>query len=577
MLSGLVVDSEITRFVEEIEKLERGEITPEQFQRYRLENGIYGIRGTTDMQMVRVKLPLGIINSEQMEVLAEFADKFTPKKIGHVTTRQDFQFHEVPRKRVPDVLKLLATAGMTTREACGNTVRNVTACPYAGISANEFFDVTPYAEAAVNFFLRNPLAQNLPRKFKIAFEGCIEDHAKTAIHDFGAVAAVREQNGKMEKGFRIYIGGGLGAFPRCAELLEPFTPVDLLLPTAEAIVRIFDRLGERKERSRARIKFLIQKMGSEDFKALVISERAAVLGTASGLAQFKIQEWEEKAPSKAEKGRDFSADPGFDHWKATNLFPQKQKGYFAVHVRCPLGDLDVPQMKGLAQIARQYAEGRMRTTIAQNMLIRWVHESALGSVYDGLKKIGLAAAGAEHFIDITRCPGADTCNIAVTKSRGLASELDKLFQNGLSEIADLKDTAIKISGCPNSCGQHHIATIGFFGSARNIEGHVVPHYQMMLGGSAAEGKAVFGKNALKIPASKVPGAVKKLLELYREKKAGESEGLEAFINRTGVEAITAALAEFTVLQNYAADPKAFMDWGDGEEFHLKVGKGECAG
>ena len=444
MLSGLVVDSEITRFVEEIEKLERGEITPEEFQRYRLENGIYGIRGTTDMQMVRVKLPLGILNSEQLEALAQLAEKFTPKKIGHVTTRQDFQFHEVQRKQVPDVLKLLATAGMTTREACGNTVRNVTTCPYAGISANEFFDVTPYAEAAVNFFLRNPLAQNLPRKFKIAFEGCIEDHAKTAIHDFGAVAAVREQNGKMEKGFRIYIGGGLGAFPRCAELLEPFTPVDLLLPTAEAIVRIFDRLGERKERSRARIKFLIQKMGSEDFKALVLAERKAVLGTASGLAHFKIQDAEEKVPSKVEKGRDFSADPEFEHWKATNLFPQKQKGYYAVHVRCPLGDLNVPQMKGVAQIARQYAEGRMRTTIAQNLLIRWVHESALGSVYDGLNKIGLAAAGAEHFIDITRCPGADTCNIAVTKSRGLAAELDKLFHNGLGEISDLKDTAIKI-------------------------------------------------------------------------------------------------------------------------------------
>jgi len=578
MLSNLVLESEIKRFVEEIEKFERGEITSEEFQRFRLENGVYGIRGSMDTHMIRVKIPLGILNSDQLDAMAELAELFTPKKIGHITTRQDFQFHEIRRPQVPDALKVLAKTGLTTREACGNTVRNVTACPYAGVSPHELFDVTPYAEATVQYLLRNPLNQNLPRKFKIAFEGCAEDHARTPIHDLGAVAAGREQNGKTEKGFRLYVGGGLGAFPRVAQLLEPFTPVDWLLPTAEAIIRIFDRLGERKDRNRARIKFLLEKMGVEEFKALILAERKAVLATGSGLAQVKIQDAEELAPEpeKIEQGKNFSADPEFEHWKKTNLFPQKQKGYFSVHVRCPLGDMDVPQMKGVAQIARQYAGERIRTTIAQNLLIRWVHESVLGSVYEGLKKIGLAFTGAEHFVDITRCPGADTCNIAVTKSRGLAAELDKLFFNGLSQLSDLKDTTIKISGCPNSCGQHHIATIGFFGSARSLDGHAVPHYQMMLGGSTAEGKAVFGKNSLKIPASKVPDVVKKLIALYREKRLNDAEGLEAFIHRFGAEAIKAALQEFTVLQSYAADPKAYMDWGDDAEFHLKAGKGECA-
>lgn len=574
--SGLVLESEIQRFVEEIEKFERGEITSEDFQRFRLENGVYGIRGTTELHMVRVKIPLGILNAEQLEALAEVAERFTPKKIGHITTRQDVQLHEIKRRDVPDLLKVLAKAGLTTREACGNTVRNVTACPYAGVSASEFFDVTPYADATVRYFLRNPLNQNLPRKFKIAFEGCLEDHARTPIHDLGLVGCVREENGKLEKGFRIYVGGGLGAFPRIAQLVEPFTPVSLLLPTAEAILRTFDRLGERKDRNRARIKFLVEKMGYEEFKTLILAERKAVVATGSGLALVRIEDHEETPPKGAEPGKDFSADPEFDHWRRTNLFAQKQKGYHSVHVRCPLGDLDVPQMRAVAALTRRFSGGRMRTTIAQNLLLRWVHESVLGSVYEGLKKAGLAHAGAEHFVDITRCPGADTCNIAVTKSRGLAAELDKLFHNGLSELSDLKDTTIKISGCPNSCGQHHIATLGFFGSARNIGGHLVPHYQMMIGGSTEEGKAVFGKNFLKIPARRVPEVVKKLIALYREKRTSSDETLEAFMNRLGTETIKAALAEYINLPAYDTEPKSYTDWGDESEFHLKVGKGECA-
>ncbi|MBI4549922.1 MAG: nitrite/sulfite reductase [Candidatus Omnitrophica bacterium] len=576
VLDKLVLPSEIDRFVAKVDKLERGEISTEDFQKFRLENGIYGIRGATDLHMIRVKIPLGILNPEQLEKMAEAAEKFAPKKIGHITTRQDIQFHEVKRREVAGFLTIIAGAGLTTREACGNTVRNVTACPYAGVSPEEPFDVTPYAEAVTTYFLRNPLNQNLPRKFKFAFEGCREDHARTPIHDLGAVAAIDNTDGKAVKGFRIYVGGGLGPFPRSAYLLEPFTPAALLLPTAEAVLRLFDRLGERKDRNRARIKFVIEKLGMEEFRKLILAERKAVLATASGLSGWAVEEKDEAPPSGAVAGKDFSADPLFESWKRTNLFAQKQKSYYSVHVRCPLGDIDVPGMRAVADLARRFCGGRIRTTISQNFMLRWVHESVLGSVYEGLKKAGLAAAGAERFIDVTRCPGADTCNIAVTKSRGLAAELDKLFHDGLSNVSDLKDTTIKISGCPNSCGQHHIATLGFFGSARNIEGHLVPHYQMMIGGGTEEGKAEFGKNFLKVPARRVPEAVKKIIEIYRSERAGDSETLDAFIKRLGADSLKVRLAEFTQLPSFESAPASFMDWGDEAAFNLKAGKGECA-
>jgi sulfite reductase beta subunit-like hemoprotein len=576
VLDKLVIPSEIDRFVAEVDKLERGEITSEDFQRFRLENGVYGIRGATDLHMIRVKIPLGILTPEQLERMADAAERYAPKKIGHVTTRQDLQFHEIKRREVADFLRIIGESGLTTREACGNTVRNVTACPYAGISPDESFDVTPYAEAVTTYFLRNPLNQNLPRKFKFAFEGCREDHARTPIHDLGAVAVRQAAEGGEVKGFRVYVGGGLGAFPRSAQLLEPFTPAHVLLPTAEAVMRLFDRLGERKDRNRARIKFVVEKLGIEEFRKMILAERKAVLATGSGLSARRVEEREEGPPSGTPAGKDFSADPFFESWKRTNLFSQKQKGYYAVHVRCPLGDIDAAGMRAVADLARNYCGGRIRTTISQNFLLRWVHESVLGSVYDGLKKAGLAAAGAERLIDVTRCPGADTCNIAVTKSRGLAAEVDKLFQNGLSSVSDLKDTTIKISGCPNSCGQHHIATLGFFGSARNIEGHLVPHYQMMIGGRTDGEKADFGKNFLKVPARRVPELVRKFIEIYRAERAGEAETLAAYINRVGAEALKNRLVEFTKLAPYSTAPDSFMDWGDDAAFNLKAGKGECA-
>ncbi len=577
MLDKLVLPSEIQKFEEMIIKLERGEISSDDFKKFRLENGVYGIRGQMDTHMIRIKIPLGILNSEQLEAIAEATEKFAPLKLGHVTTRQDIQVHNIKREDVPKYLSILGKTGLTTREACGNTVRNVTACPYSGVSPTEIFDITPYAEVLVNYFLRNPLNQNLPRKFKFALESCPEDHARGPIHDTSLVAAVRTANGKTERGFKIYPGGGLGSHPVNPILLEPFTPVEWMIPTCEAIIRIFDRHGERKNRSRARIKFLLEDLKEEGFRKAILNERDIVLMTRSGLAypEFKIEEEKPPVVEKWELSPQGIVPISFERWKRTNCLKQKQTGFYVVHIRCPLGDADVTQMRGIAQIARRFCGGRIRTTIAQNFLFRWVPENYLGAVYQELGKINLAFDGAEHFVDITRCPGSDTCNLAITKSRGLAQALDGLFHNGFKELADLAGVTVKISGCPNSCGQHHIADLGFYGTARNVNGKLVPHYELMVGGGTEEGKSTFGAVALRIPARRVPETVRHIIGIFqKEKQNGET--FQRFAQRIGIERIKSEIEAFTKLEPIDVDPDSYQDWMDEAPFKLQVGKGECA-
>ncbi|MBI4387731.1 MAG: nitrite/sulfite reductase [Candidatus Omnitrophica bacterium] len=571
---NLVLPSEIKRFEEIIIKLEKGEISSDDFKRFRLENGVYGIRGVDDKHMIRIKIPLGLLTSEQLDSIASATEQFAPAKMGHITTRQDIQVHNIERRDVPRFLSVIAKTGLTTREACGNTVRNVTACPYAGVSRGELFDVTPYAKAVTLYFLRNPLNQNLPRKFKFAFEGCPEDHARTPIHDAGIAAAIRRQGGKEERGFKIYVGGGLGSHPVSAVLLEPFTSEGLLLPTCEAIMRIFDRMGNRKNRSRARLKFLLEEWGEEKFRKTILEERTIVLMTRSGKEYPSFECVEEKAPLVSEKVVKASS-PAFERWKKTNALEQKQKGFYIVHVRCPLGDVTVAQMRGIAAAAKKFCGGRICATITQNLILRWVPEAYLGVVYQELERLKLAFASAERFADITRCPGSDTCNLAITKSRGLAQALGDSFQNGLGNSADLKDIDIKISGCPNSCGQHHIAALGFYGTARNVNGKLVPHYELLVGGGTVEGKATHGEVALRIPARRIPEAVKYLVTFYqREKKTNEM--FRGFLQRVGVKKIQSELEPFTKLESFDCNPDSYRDWTDEKPFALKVGKGECA-
>jgi sulfite reductase (ferredoxin) len=579
------VEAEIKRFEEEIRMVDSGESLPEDFQRFRLTNGIYGIRGEPKLHMIRVKISYGNLNSDQLDVLAEIAEKYTPNKVGHVTTRQNVQFHYVNRPDVPTIIRKLAECGLTTREACGNTVRTVTACPYAGLSPDEAFDVTPYADMLVNFLLRNPMCQNLPRKFKIALEGCPEDHARIPIHDLGLVAKVKNVDGKEVKGFQVYIGGGLGSMPKSAILLEEFTPEDMLIATTMAVIRIFDRYGNRKDRARARLKYVVKEWGDEEFKKRVLEERKTVWITINGHALIaksaeRFASFVETAPQvQLPAGQPILTaveSANYERWKTTNLMKQKQAGYFSVFVRCPLGDITVDQMRKVSAIARKFCGGRTRIVISQNILLRWVPEAALPWVYKELAAAGIAHHSAERIADITRCPGADTCQIAITHSRGLAADLMPVFNNGLGSEEALQDIKIKISGCFNSCGQHHIADMGFYGMGKRVGEHEVPHYQMLMGGGTREGLATFGTGIAMIPAKRVKEAVQKILKFFLAEKQPD-EKFKDFIKRQGIPKFKEMVREFQEIPTYEAAPELYEDLGDeGKPFRMEVGKGECA-
>lgn len=597
--------AEIALMIEQIHRLDRGELDADDFKKFRLENGIYGIRGFADQHMVRIKVRFGKINADQLEAVAGIAEQFTPNKKVHITTRQDIQMHYVKRSDLPQMLTRLAAAGLTTREACGNTVRNVTACPWSGISPNEVFDVRPYADALSLYFLRNPLNQNLPRKFKFAFESCTEDHARTAIHDFGAVAAIRGNNGSAERGFHIYLGGGLGAQPASARLLEEFTPERLLIPTAEAVLRVFDRFGERREdrshRMRARLKFLVREWGWEKFRNAVLKERHLAALQRSGRTPVEFSREEELPPfheasfkrlvAEGLSGRPPAADSfagviprpdrigaerEFLTWRETNALAQKQRGWSVVIVRAPLGDLTVEELRCVACLARQFCGGRLQTTITQNVMLRWVPDHAIRAMYEALSAGGLAHTGAHQLADITRCPGADTCQIAITHSRGLAEALAPLIENDLGEFPELQQLSIKISGCMNSCGQHHIADIGFYGASEEVKGHELPKYVVMLGGRTREGLAEFALPIAQIPARRVPEATREILLYYRARKQ-ENELFRDFVDRTGKGAFRQLLAKYQDVTSYEAAPELFRDLGVDEEFAVSLGVGECAG
>ncbi len=574
-------EAEIQRFEKEIARLDRGELDPDAFKKFRLENGVYGIRGTMDRHMIRIKIRYGNMNALQLECIADIAEKYAPNQLTHITTRQAIQLHEIKRTEMPTILRRLAEVGLTTREACGNTVRNVSCSHYAGISPKDVFDVTPYADLISLYFLRNPVCQNLPRKFKIAFEGSPEeDYAKIGIHDLGFIAREEAVNGKKVKGFATYVGGGLGSTPFPAQLLEEFTPLELYLPTAEAVLRLFDRNGERKDKNRARIKYLVAKWGIETFRKEFQDERRAVIATGSGKEAFwKLRFDGEKPPVLKEPAPTQAAGvlPGFEEWAKSNTFEQKQKGYHAVHIRLPLGDINPDQARKLAKISRAFCGGRIRTTISQNLMLLWVPKDSLKALYSQLSQSGLNLKGANEITDITRCPGADTCQIAITHSKGLAFEMSKLFMNGLGSDAALKDITIKISGCTNSCGQHHIANIGFHGASKNIDGKPVPHYQLMIGGyTDLKGVAVFGKRIAMIPAKRTPEATKAILAAFKTEK-GATENFLQWAERVGAQHLKDLVGPYLTVPPFDQDPLMYEDLGDpGKAFKVEVGKGECA-
>lgn len=582
--SDLAAPDEIRRFAEVIALRQAGQVDEADFRRFRVQNGIYGMRGQTDVQMVRVKIPFGRLTAGQLARLGDIAETLA-NGLGHVTTRQDVQFHGVALADVPALLSELAGVGLTTREAGGNGVRNVTACHLAGVCPGEVFDVTPYAEAVVRFLLRNPMCQNLPRKFKIAFSGCPTDCAFAAIHDIGAVAAVREEGGELRRGFRLYLGGGLGPAPRQAELLEPFTPAGQLLTTCEAIIRLFDRLGNRENRARARLKFLIEKLGIEAFREMVFKERQAVWATRPAEAPAaEVEEAARPVAAPRTPRPTNGSGPAFEQWRATNVVPEKQPGLFSVFVTLPAGDVTAAQFHGLARIAERLGAGEARTTITQNLVLLSVPEAHLPELHAALRSLGLASPGVHRLGDVLSCPGADTCNLAITASHRLGLELIRQLagRQDLALAGDLRDVHIKISGCPNSCGHHHTAPIGLHGAARKVDGRQVPHYVLMVGGQVAEGSTAFGRPVMRLPARRVPEAIFRLVDLYRsERRAGES-----FLDWVGrleqsdpaglKDTIRAALAEFEELPPFDEAPAAYTDWGQQEAFQLQLGQGECA-
>lgn len=553
---------DIDEFVAKLEAFERGELSPEAFRAFRLTRGVYGQR-QPDVQMLRVKVPGGLLGRQQLEAIADVADEYS-RGIAHITTRQNFQLHFVKMKDAEAAMHRCDQAGLTTREACGNSVRNVTACERAAICGDAPFDVTPYQEATVRYFLRHPLAATLPRKFKIAFSGCATDCAFAAIHDLGFIA--RSEGGVA--GFKVVVAGGLSTLPMSAIVLHDFVPAAEIARVGEAILRVFDRLGNRENKHRARLKYVLKKLGEEGFRAKYAEVRAEV--DAEAKAELKLPDSPKRTPAPPVT-LDFQP-PGYLQWRAASVVDQRQDGYTAVYVRLRLGDLTSAQLRALGPVFEKYGDGSAYVTIDQNIMIPYVDKRSLPAIYVALKELGLAELGVHTAKDVTSCPGAETCNLAVTKSRQLGIAIaDRLDQPDVAALKALEGTVIKISGCPNSCGQHHIADIGFHGAAKKEGGKTYPMYQLHLGGGVDGDGAYFGRQVVKLVARRVPDAVVKLLALYETDRA-EDETPNAFFRRVDPKRVVAALGE--LLTGFSAGEEA--DLGESVGFEVAIGQGECA-
>ena len=529
--------------------------------------------------MQRIKIPFGGMFPDQMDVLADLAEEYSDS-ILHVTTRQDVQLHYVHIDDTPELMRRLAAVGITTREACGNTVRNVTACPYAGVCETEPFDVTPYARALATFLLGHPDTQHFGRKFKIAFSGCREEACGlVAMHDIGALAVVRTEDGGERRGFEFYVGGGLGAVPHQAKLLSDFVPEEELLPLSQAVCRVFARLGEKKNRARARLKFVVQKLGIDEFRRLVLEERAILPPDARWTSYLADVRAQEERPRRDAALLSLGKRPeGFDLWKKTNVRPQRQSGYVVATVALPLGDLTSAQMRSLAEVARKYVGDNVRTTVEQNIVLRWVPEGDLPALYSDLKAIGLAEAGAGTIVDITACPGTDTCKLGISSSRGLAGELRRdLAEKGVHLDESVGNLHIKVSGCFNACGQHHIADLGFWGVQRKVGGHTVPHFQVVLGGQFSNNAGANGLAIGAVPSKNIPKVVHRLTGEYAKVRQ-KGESFQAFIERTGKAKLRALIDDLIPVPSTAEDMSFYSDWGDPRTYSIgDLGVGECAG
>ena len=580
-----VIPEELDDFETQATRFRNGEIDNSEFLPYRLRRGVYGQR-QADVQMVRVKIPFGGLSASQLEALGRVSRDYAPLGKGHVTTRENVQFHFVPLDEATDVLRLLGEVGLTTREACGNSVRNVTGCPYAGVCKDQVFDTTPYAGAFARYFVRKDFTQDLPRKFKVAFSSCSSDCVVGGIHDIGFIPLIKEVEGIPVHGFKMLVGGGLATFARTAEVLYKFVPVSDFLRVSEALIRVFDQAAElRKSRFKARIKFLVSWIGIDGLRERVEEELKKDWAKEPINPEPYLWKDDEEAdaPPVLNTLNCVAANPNGDAadyyaWRNTNVTAQRQEGYFAVEIKLPLGNILTDQFFALADLTRRFARGRARTSFEQNLVLRWVREGELYPLWKELHRIGLAEKGAREISDVVSCPGTDSCKLGITSSMGLANAMRETLQE-VDQDPLTREMHIKMSGCPNSCGQHHIANIGFHGGTLRANGAMLPAYEIFLGGQydSTDGEIRIGKRIqVRIPAKRVPDALKKMLSHYQEYRS-EGERFNEFLDRQGSASFEDLLQEFHLVGQFNDEPDSdlFIDWSQDKQYVLERGEGEC--
>jgi sulfite reductase beta subunit-like hemoprotein len=567
------IEAEIARFEERARQFVDGAITADQFRPFRLKHGTYGQR-QPGFQMLRVKIAAGVLKAAQLRVLADIADEYSTGR-GHLTTRENIQFHFVKLENVGAAMRLLADAGLTTREACGNTVRNVTACPVAGICTGEAFDVTPYALGVSRYLLRHPDFHDLPRKFKIAFSGCENDGdcAVAGIHDVGLIAQIRGNNGTSRRGFRVLVGGGLGSLPTEAAVLSDFLPEEELLPTIEAVLRVFTETGNRKNKLLARLKYVLRAKGIEEFRRLVAEKRKVSTAPAEKfVVPSPIQpSLVSIAPIPlSTAATDKQDDPEYDRWAEHNLMSQRQAGFGGVWIKLPAGTFHSNQMRGLADVLEKNDLSGVRIAVNQDLVIPWVPFDRVRAIYGELDALDLAIPGARTISDVTGCPGATTCNLGITRSLSLADVLSR--ELNVYSDPEIQKLRIKISGCPNSCGHHHIADIGFYGNVRKVGDQQAPYYQLLLGGKVNADGVRFARQIMSVPARPIPAIIRELLAFYQSDRQA-AESFSAWVSRMPDKAIKERLHPLAEVNITTED--LFVDWGDTETYSLKLGRGEC--
>lgn len=570
-LENPIVEKDIIDLERKIALFKEGKIDEEKFRSLRLARGVYGQR-QQGVQMIRIKLPYGRVSSDQLRRISKVSEEYSTGRL-HITTRQDIQIHYVSLDRTPELWAELERDDVTLREACGNTVRNVTASETAGIDPNEPFDVTPYADATFRYFLRNPICQEMGRKFKMAFSSSDEDTGLSYLHDLGFIPKIKTQNGVEVRGFKVLLGGGLGSQPRHADVVYEFLETDQIIPFIEAVLRIFDRHGERARRNKARMKFLVKDLGLDAFLELVDQEKKALPFTSFPInaTSYEASQILPNPPEATLEG-----EPGLDYdlWKLTNVLPQKQEGFISIGVRVPLGDFYIDQARKLADLVEKYANAEIRFTLRQNFLIRDVRADLAPYFYQELKKIGLAERGYNTMADITACPGTDTCNLGIASSTGIAAELEKVILAEYPQYLKNKNLVIKISGCMNACGQHNMAHIGFQGMSMKSGKVVIPALQVLLGGgNLGNGNGRFADKVTKIPSKRGPEALRVLLNDFETNAQGKD--FLSYYDEKGQIYFYELLKELGDASTVT--PEDYIDWGNSEEYKIAVGVGECAG